>query len=171
VDIQPSVPVWNQPGKERTGMSSERASMSSSVQNGCLFCSILTPCPYFAYDIPVLDMFDPLLVPPLFFLCGARFFSRKPCLNNLALKNPIKYLSARFVHSQALCRSHYFRFAFVVMFSLVKIALFSLISFATLALAIPSPVGHSNDPRALIVKANDNLAGTVLSLRQFYLLF
>ncbi|KAN0125538.1 hypothetical protein V8E52_000745 [Russula decolorans] len=50
------------------------------------------------------------------------------------------------------------------MFSLVKFALFSLISFATLALAIPSPAGQPNDPRALIAKANDALQGTVLPL-------
>jgi hypothetical protein len=57
------------------------------------------------------------------------------------------------------------------MFSLVKFALFSLISFATLALAIPSPAGQPNDPRALIAKANDALQGTVLPLSPFYLPF
>lgn len=57
------------------------------------------------------------------------------------------------------------------MFSLVKFALFSLISFATLALAIPSPAGHANDPRALIAKANDVLGGTVIPLSPFYLPF
>ena len=57
------------------------------------------------------------------------------------------------------------------MFSLVKFALFSLICFATLALAIPSPAGHPNDPRALIANANDNLKGTLLPLSPFYLPF
>ena len=57
------------------------------------------------------------------------------------------------------------------MFSLVKLALFSLISFATLALAIPSQAGHPKDPRALIAKANVDLQGTVLSLSSFYLPF
>jgi hypothetical protein len=57
------------------------------------------------------------------------------------------------------------------MFSLAKFALFSLISFATLALAIPSPAGQPNDPRALIAQANGALEGTVLSLSPLYLPF
>ncbi|KAI0289375.1 hypothetical protein BC826DRAFT_971017 [Russula brevipes] len=40
------------------------------------------------------------------------------------------------------------------MLSPVKIALFAFISFATLALAVPSPAGHVNDPKALIISAN-----------------
>lgn len=57
------------------------------------------------------------------------------------------------------------------MFSLAKFALFSLISFATLALAIPSPAGQLKDPRALIAQANGVLEGTVLPLSPFYLPF
>jgi hypothetical protein len=53
------------------------------------------------------------------------------------------------------------------MFSLAKFALFSLISFATLALAIPSPAGQPKDPRALIANANAALEATVLSLSPF----
>ncbi|KAF8483878.1 hypothetical protein DFH94DRAFT_819960 [Russula ochroleuca] len=53
------------------------------------------------------------------------------------------------------------------MFS-VKVALFAFISFAALALAIPSPVGQlqpgSQDPRALILSCNDQLAVAVLPL-------
>ena len=57
------------------------------------------------------------------------------------------------------------------MFSLVKFALFSLISFATLALAIPSPAGHPNSPTALIANTNDVLEGIVLPLSPYYLPF
>lgn len=56
------------------------------------------------------------------------------------------------------------------MFSLVKLALIFLISFATLALAIPSPAGQ-NDAVVLISKANADIEGTVLSLSPFYLPF
>jgi hypothetical protein len=58
------------------------------------------------------------------------------------------------------------------MFS-VKVALFAFISFAALALAIPSPVGQlqpgSQDPRALILSCNDQLAVAVLPLRPSHL--
>jgi len=50
------------------------------------------------------------------------------------------------------------------MFSLAKFALFSLVFFATLALAIPSPAGHRDDPRALIAKANVDLKLTFNSV-------
>ncbi|KAI0274088.1 hypothetical protein BGY98DRAFT_936096 [Russula aff. rugulosa BPL654] len=52
------------------------------------------------------------------------------------------------------------------MFSLVKLALFSLIAFATLALAIPSPANPLNDPdpRGLIAKARTAVAETVVPL-------
>ena len=59
------------------------------------------------------------------------------------------------------------------MFSLVKLALFSLIAFATLALAIPSPANPLNDPdpRDLIAKASTAVAETVVPLSSFYLPF
>ena len=55
------------------------------------------------------------------------------------------------------------------MFSPLKVALFAFISFAALALAIPSPAARSQDPWALILGCNDELAEAVLPLRPFYL--
>lgn len=60
------------------------------------------------------------------------------------------------------------------MFSLVKLALFSLIAFATLALAIPPSVGPpANDPRALIANANISATAVLAGLPSspFYLPF
>lgn len=50
------------------------------------------------------------------------------------------------------------------MFSLVKLALFSFIAFATLALAIPSPVSQPNGPAVVIVNANTALDATLRPL-------
>ena len=55
------------------------------------------------------------------------------------------------------------------MFSPLKVVLFAFISFAALALAIPSPASSSEDPRALILGCNDELVEAVLPLRPFYL--
>jgi hypothetical protein len=66
------------------------------------------------------------------------------------------------------------------MYSLVKFAFLALISFAALALAIPSPthpqdpralITNTNDPKALITDANLVLERTLLPLRPFYLPF
>ena len=57
------------------------------------------------------------------------------------------------------------------MLSLAKFALFFLVTFATLALAIPSPAGEPKDPRTLIANANAALETTVLPLSSFYLPF
>ncbi|KAF8262300.1 hypothetical protein EI94DRAFT_715290 [Lactarius quietus] len=48
------------------------------------------------------------------------------------------------------------------MFSLSKIALFSLISFATLAFAIPAPEARSASAKALLYNANDQIATAML---------
>jgi hypothetical protein len=47
------------------------------------------------------------------------------------------------------------------MFSLSKIALFSLISFATLALAIPAPEPRTDNAKALLANANNQIAGII----------
>jgi hypothetical protein len=72
------------------------------------------------------------------------------------------------VHSPGFESLPLLLFTYLVMFSLVKFALFSLICLATLALAIPSPAGHPNDPRALIANANALVEGTVLPLSPLY---
>jgi hypothetical protein len=51
------------------------------------------------------------------------------------------------------------------------LALFSLIAFATLALAIPSPAGPPNNPTALIANANAAAKVAMLPLGPFYLPF
>ena len=54
------------------------------------------------------------------------------------------------------------------MFSPAKITLFALLSFASLALAIPTSDGRSKDPKALISRTNTALMGTMLPLRSCY---
>jgi hypothetical protein len=60
------------------------------------------------------------------------------------------------------------------MFSPVKLAFFALVSFAALALAIPSPgrlqdpralITITNDPKALITHTNDVLERTLLKVK------
>ena len=57
------------------------------------------------------------------------------------------------------------------MFSPAKITLFAFLSFASLALAIPTSDGRSKDPKALISRANTALVGTMLPLSSCYLPF